>query len=78
MRIGLPNTAILHKGNAEPSGWALLTVVRFAASAYFTGVFSATAIAGISRPRIAYILFFMLLSFVFGSSAVAETILLTL
>ena len=78
MRIGLPNTAILHKGNVEPPGWALLTIVRFAASAYFTGVFSATAIAGISRPRIAYILFFMLLSFVFGSSAAAETILLTL
>ena len=78
MRIGLPNTAILHKGNAEPPGWALLTIVRFAASAYFTGVFSATAIAAISRPRIAYILFFMLLSFVCGSSAAAETILLTL
>ena len=78
MRIGLPNTAILHKGNAEPPGWALLTIVRFAASAYFTGVFSATAIAGISRHRIAYILFFMLLSFVFCSSGAAETILLTL
>lgn len=78
MRIGLPNTAILHKGNAEPPGWALLTIVRFAASAYFTGVFSATAIAGISRQRIAYILFFMLLSFVFCSSAAAEMILLTL
>ena len=78
MRIGLHDTAILHKGNAEPPGWALLTIVRFAASVYFTGVFSATAIAGISRPRIAYILFFMLLSFVFGSSAAAETILLTL
>ena len=78
MRIGLHDTAILHTGNAEPPGWALLTIVRFAASAYFTGVFSATAIAGISRPRIAYILFFMLLSFVFCSSAAAETILLTL
>ena len=78
MRIGLHDTAILHKGNAEPPGWALLTIVRFAASAYFTGVFSATAIAGISKPRIAYILFFMLLSFVFCSSAAAETILLTL
>ena len=64
MRIGLPNTAILHKGNAEPPGWALLTIVRFAASAYFTGVFSATAIAGISRPRITYIRFFMLMSMV--------------
>ena len=78
MRIGLHDTAILHNGNAEPPGWALLTIVRFATSAYFTGVFSATAIAGISRPRIAYILFFMLLSFVFGSSAAAEMILLTL
>ena len=78
MRIGLHDTAILHKGNAEPPGCALLTIVRLAASVYFTGAFSAAAIAGISRPRIAYILFFMLLSFVFGSSAVAETILLTL
>ena len=78
MRIGLPNTAILHKGNAEPPGWALLTIVRVVAFEYFTGVFSATAIAGISRPRIAYILFFMLLSFVFCSSGAAETILLTL
>lgn len=68
MRIGLHDTAILHKGNAEPPGCALLTIVRLAASAYFTGVFSATAIAGISRQRIAYILFFMLLSFVFCSS----------
>lgn len=78
MRIGLHDTAILHKGNAEPPGWALLTIVRFAASAYFTGVFSATAIAGISRPRIAYILFFILRSVSFGSSAAAEMILLTL